>query len=762
MKNFILKLLVCCFIITFALFIVSCSKNTNSNFSESAAESNIESEKESDIESEENEESIAEEEPEEESKPSVDEGATYTFSFNLIENKGEKGYEVTGIEIDGYSNVIIPSSYKDLPVIKIGRYAFKQTKTNTCHYIISVDIPDSVIEIDYGAFQDCQNLTSVKIGDGISDLWSATFIGCENLTTLEIGKGVYSIATSNLSAIQNIIVDEENETYKSIDGNLYDKKGNTLKFYAKGKTQEVFTLPDSVTHVGDGAFWGALYLKKIVIGKNLQTIGASAFYELNNIESFEVSQENSFFKSIDGHLYDKKGSFLIKCAVGNGAEDFVVPTSLTKIDIFAMNNYNTIKNIYVSNLSGWFKINGLYAFNYINAENFYLNGELVSEVVVPKNVSEIKGYTFAKFKNIKTIDIGNGVTTVDYSAFSGNNSLQTLKIGARLNDIDWIYRISSLKYIEVNKDNAKYKSIDGNLYSKDEKTLLFYVTDNIKRVIVPASVKTIGKQAFYKKDVKSVTLLGGLERIEDAAFYGTSIESIIVPATVTYIGGSAFESCENLKNVVVLSPNVEIDSGYCYIFRNSKNIESITIPASLMKNLPTDNITYAHIISGEIKDTVFARSKKLEKLVIDSGVTSICQSAFLACKNLKTVIINCKTIGKEAFSGCTGIEKLEIGANVTEICDYAFSGCISIGKIKIGKNVKSIGIYAFAYCNSASCVILGKQVESIGNNAFNGCQSLTAVYYAGTPENFKNIVIGKNGNEKFLNATIYYCVIRLI
>ena len=98
-------------------------------------------------------------------------------------------------------------------------------------------------------------------------------------------------------------------------------------------------------------------------------------------------------------------------------------------------------------------------------------------------------------------------------------------------------------------------------------------------------------------------------------------------------------------------------------------------------------------------------------------------------------------IDRCVFANSFKLSEVTIPKEISEICDYAFSGCISIGKIKIGKNVKSIGIYAFAYCNSASYVILGKQVESIGNNAFNGCQSLSAVYYAGIPANFKNIVM---------------------
>ncbi|MBR2384329.1 MAG: leucine-rich repeat domain-containing protein [Clostridia bacterium] len=735
MKNISMKILIICLLLASAFFIFSCNEDKESNLLDSEKYSFKESVLESEIH-----------------KP-------YQLFYKEIEKDGNYEYVVTGIEVTEDSHVEIPSTYNGYPVTKIEGYAFKKTATNGSEHIISVVIPDSVTAIGYNPFQDCKNLISVTIGDGLES-FGLMFDGCTSLETLKLGKGIKYIGARNFPYnIKNIIISEENPTLKTIDGNVYSKDGKNIKFYSRGKIEEQFYLPDGVTNIDANSFYNCKNLKKIIINKNVEVIDDYAFFGNDNLESFEVDEENEFFKEIDGNLYTKDGSTLLECAIGDKAESFVVPASLKKVKNTAFSSYPTIKNIYVTDLRAWCKIDGIaFLTNYTRAEKFFLNGELVSEIVVPDSVTSLKSYVFANFTNIESVDIGDGVTVIEYNSFYQNSNVKRLKIGKCLKEIETISQLYFLERIDVDVDNPFFKAIDGNLYSKDGKTIVLYTDKVQEEFTMPSGVAIVGANAFYKSPVKKVYFPDGLERIEVRAFAFSNIESIEVPESVTYMGTYAFSSCNELKSVVVNSKNVSLYDNIHNPFEGTKNIVSITIPANLMTRLPTDNIEFARITSGEIVKDVFARSEKLQTLIVDFGVTKIGDYTFMACKNLKTVKINCPIIGNTAFSGCTSIEEIDLGEEVVSIGDYAFSGCVSATKIRLRDKVQTVGVYAFSYCSSAFGIIIGSAVESIGSSAFRGCSDLSVIYYKGSLEEFNNIVIGELGNEDLVNAERYYYV----
>ena len=123
-----------------------------------------------------------------------------------------------------------------------------------------MDIPDSVTLIGYEAFHNCSSLTSIE-------------------------------------------VDENNTTYQSLDGNLYNKDGTTLIQYAFGKTATEFVIPDSVTTIGDSAFNVCRSLTSIEIPDSVTTIGDYAFCLCNSLTSivFEgtVEEWNAISKGTD-------------------------------------------------------------------------------------------------------------------------------------------------------------------------------------------------------------------------------------------------------------------------------------------------------------------------------------------------------------------------------------------------------------------------------------------------------------------------------
>ena len=152
----------------------------------------------------------------------------------------------------------------------------------------SVVIPDSVTSIGDDAFRGCFNLTSVVIPDSVTSIGDCAFLSCSSLTSVVIPDSVTSIgdcAFDSCSSLTSITVDENNTAYKSIDGNLYSKDGTTLIQYAIGKTATSFTIPDSVTSIGDWAFENCTSLASVVIGDSVTSIGGGAFYECTSLAS---------------------------------------------------------------------------------------------------------------------------------------------------------------------------------------------------------------------------------------------------------------------------------------------------------------------------------------------------------------------------------------------------------------------------------------------------------------------------------------------
>ena len=122
--------------------------------------------------------------------------------------------------------------------------------------INEVILEDDVTSLGEGAFLHCTALTDVTLGDGIEIVTKDAFYGCKYLNNLTLGNKVKEFGENSLFgcvSLKNYIVSEDNETFSSIDGNLYSKDTRTLIRYANGKTDEDFTVGDNVIQISEEA-----------------------------------------------------------------------------------------------------------------------------------------------------------------------------------------------------------------------------------------------------------------------------------------------------------------------------------------------------------------------------------------------------------------------------------------------------------------------------------------------------------------------------
>ncbi|MCD7729575.1 MAG: leucine-rich repeat domain-containing protein [Clostridia bacterium] len=156
-----------------------------------------------------------------------------------------------------------------------------------CTSLTNVSIGSDVTSIDGWAFYFCESLTSVSI-DSVTSVGDLVFTGCNSLESVTIGSGVTANgyeAFLGCTSLTSITVSSGNTAYKLIDGVLYTYDETELLLYPAGKTDTSFTIPDTVTKIGNDAFYGCSNLTSVTIPDSVTEIGSMAFYNCSKLES---------------------------------------------------------------------------------------------------------------------------------------------------------------------------------------------------------------------------------------------------------------------------------------------------------------------------------------------------------------------------------------------------------------------------------------------------------------------------------------------
>ena len=584
------------------------------------------------------------------------------------------------------SSVVIPDS-----VTSIGDYAFWN-----CRSLTDIVIPDSVTSIGESAFKNCISLKSFEIPSSVSGIGFGAFDGCESLTNIVIPDSVVNLKGNpfcrwdgELKCLSPYFI-----YYNKV---LFDKdKSKIIAFRDKDTTS--YVIPDYVTSIGNGAFWGCESLTSIVVPECVTSIGDYAFVGCESLTDIVLSDR---ITSIGGSAFSgckSLKSLVIPdsvTSIGDKAfwncrslTDIVIPDSVTSIGDSAFGECSSLSSLVipdsVTSIGDW-------AFYYCDAlrsvvipdsvtsigDKAFSGCESLTNIAIPSSVNSIGNDAFAYCKSLKSLVIPDSVTSIGDMAFCGCSSLKYISIPKSVICLNGNPFFKWDGKLECLSPNFIYE--DDVLFNKDKSKIIAFRDKNTTSYVIPDSVSCIGSSAFY--DCKS-------------------LKSLVIPDSVTSIGESAFEDCFSLRSLVIPDSVTSIGKG---AFKWCKFLTNIAIPYS---------------------------------------VTSIGDGAFNECSALRSVVIpnSVTSIGDGAFDHCSALRSIVIPDSVANIGDRAFTACYSLSNIVIPNGVTSIGDEAFAYCKSLRSIVISDSVTRIGDEAFEFCNF---------PNDLKQELISRFGEKIF-------------
>ena len=373
-----------------------------------------------------------------------------------------------------------------------------------------------------------------KIGGyPVAFVGSEAFVDCTNLRSITVPESVrmdsWFYSPPNLTEIN---VSENNPYCSSIDGVLFDKEKTYLIGYPTNKANKTYAIPNGVIRISDTAFGECNNLVSITIPDSITDLDYYSFYYCSNLTEINVSENNPYYSSVDGVLFDKDKTSLIKYPENKENETYTIPNSVTSI--------------------------GNYAFSYCNS---------LTSINIPDGVTSIGNSAFYKCTALS--DVYYGGSEEDWSKItieSGNTYLTNATIHFTESETVCIY------------DYEMCSDCNGITILKYNGGLGEDIT--IPDKIDEYAVCHIGVSAFENcTDIKSIVIPEGVTSIGKSAFAGcTGLVSATLPDSVTSIGGSLFSGCVSLKSITIPEGITRISSS---LFSGCVSLTSVTIPQSV-------------------------------------------------------------------------------------------------------------------------------------------------------------------------------------
>ena len=416
--------------------------------------------------------------------------------------------------------------------------------------IVILEIGSGVTSISSGAFYGSTSLTSVSIPNSVTSIGDFAFYGCSSLPAITIPNSVTNIgkgAFADCSGLTEIKVGVNNPVYHA-NGNCLIQTNN--KTVVAGFKTSVIPADGSVTRIGDYAFYKCTGITGVTIPVGVTHIGDYAFYDCSGLTSISI------------------------------------PSSVTSIGRQAFRGCTSLTGVHISDLTAWLAISfehdyqsdywciygydesadiGWVEDSFIAiwenplwyAHHLYLNGEEVTDLLIPDGVTQISARAFAGCSGLTSVTIPDSVTSIENDAFSCCSGIESISIPDSVTRIGAgaFYENNALSYVFFNGSEEAWNGIDISLsFCYDTEEYFSYYVDNnalsnaavhyhatdhipgeqIESVLTGATCAKSGeKHVIVKCSVCGITLHEGNEEIPATGEHteGEPVEAVLSPAT---------------------------------------------------------------------------------------------------------------------------------------------------------------------------------------------------------------------------------------
>lgn len=340
----------------------------------------------------------------------------------------------------------------------------------TLFFIFSLTLISAMAFTLSGCGKSCnhkyENYNCIRCGVTDEECFEFTYI---------IETDSYSVKSKDNGVLSTLKIVSIPDTYNGKPVTVIEDRG----FMLLSNITEI-TIPSSITHIGELSFSYCERLASVVIPGSVEFIGNNAFSSCTNLTSVVIPDSittisNGMFSACTSLTY------------------IVLPDNVEEISDFAFFGCESLVDVAIPN-----SVRYIYRYAFAGCDS-------LTDVVIPDSVWIIGKNAFEDCASLAKVTIGKSVTSIGDHAF---------------------YYCSSLTEITVDESNRYYQSIDGNLYSKDGKTLIQYATGKKDTTFkIPCEVTSIGNNAFA--DCSDLT-------------------EVIIPNSVEFIGSYAFCNCRSL------------------------------------------------------------------------------------------------------------------------------------------------------------------------------------------------------------------------